>query len=148
MVELKELAIPIVVAVVSAIVTVLVTALVSIKIRYASSEAEAVSGLRILGTNVIYYCWVAWLLYGLIRQAISSDPVTREVVVSIALYTSSLAVVLVVRLLRKILKLLEMMVNVEKRHWDITERIISSPEAEQDTSSKPNSASAVKRAAD
>ncbi len=141
MAEIKELAIPIIVAVVSAIVTALAT----IKIKYASSETDAISGLKRLGETLIFYCWIAWLIYSLGKQAISSDPVTRGAVFSIAIYTASLAVLLVMHFVRRIVGILEKMTAA---HLDITHRVISLQAPEQVTSNKAGAAAVVEHASD
>lgn len=117
---IKGLLIPITIGIVSA----LVAALITIKIKYASSEADALAKLKVLGITILYFCWVVWLIYDLGRELISAELVTRKSVFSIAVDTVSLAILVIMYFFNRFEDFLLRMLELHSRHSEITRSLL------------------------
>jgi hypothetical protein len=108
----KDIIEPIIIVVIS----VSLTAIVTLKTKYATSEDQAIAGLKNIGKKVFFYCWTAWLFYGLAMQVISPEPVTRTSVLLIAVYTSCILLMLIFSLLKSIIEAIAKVVAVQRLH--------------------------------
>lgn len=129
---MNDILIPIAVAVIS----VGLTALVTIKLKFATSEAEAMTGLFNIGKKSLFYCWMLWLLYGLYQQLISAAELTRASVFAISMYVTCIAIMVIVDLISRIVKVLGTIAETQIIH---SESIQMQTDAIQGSAGKTNS---------
>jgi hypothetical protein len=131
MIEYKEIVVPIVVAVISAVITAIIT----IKIKYAPTEKEAISGLKGIGKKILYYCWIGWLIYSLVKEFLSGEPLTRITVFNITILTVSLVALIFMYFINRTVDALNNIVDLQGKHFELTNHIVA---LYKDTKASPN----------
>lgn len=114
----KDFVIPLAIA----LVTAVVTAVLTIQIQYSSSKKEALGGIKSFGSAALYYVWIAYLVFSLFNSVTSKDPITRPAVFQISVLIASLALLLMLHVIKRILSIMKSQLQLHDRHFDLFER--------------------------
>lgn len=127
MTELKDVIVPIVVALASA----LLAAFFTIKLKFASSEKEAMESIWGFGKNLVFLILVGWLFYDLVRRGISAEPVTRAEILLMIIDAFTLILIMFFFVARKFIQIIQSSFELHGRHLDATHKTISIINANQ-----------------
>jgi len=108
----------------TALISVIIAAVLTIHIKFASSKEEAMKGVNKLIYKTIICIWFIWLVHQLYNEINSTEPLTRTDVFSIASYSASLAFMLMLVIVNRILGVIENVVDIQGQHISSTNRIM------------------------
>ena len=134
--NVQELFLPLIIALVS----VVITAIVTIQIKYAATKEEEYNGLKSAASKTLYYLWVAFLIYTLYLQAVSSETLTRMDVFRIAIITSSLFLLIILSFMTRIMSVISKQHEIQSEHFKLFKEhiTISHPEAIKEKNGNSN----------
>jgi hypothetical protein len=98
-----------------AVITVTVNAVVNIKIKFAPDAQTAFRDLKDTALRVFQWILNAVLVFQLLRQVFSSEPLTRVAVFAIALHVAVLMLIVVLHMFSRIISVLEQLVHSRGR---------------------------------
>jgi len=104
------------------IVTVIFTAIITIQIKYSTTKEEAFSNLKSVGSKVLYYIWLAFLVFILASEVLSDEPLTRASVFKITIYSISLSLLIILRFIDRIISIQAKQIELHDKHLDAFER--------------------------
>lgn len=121
MAEYKELIFPLAVALISA----LVTAIFTLKLKFASSEKEAIDQILELLKKAVFYVLLVWLAYDLIRRGSSTESISRQEILLMILDSFSILLVLFLFFTRNLLNLIGKSFDLHVKHTKHAEEAVS-----------------------
>ncbi|MDQ3580663.1 MAG: hypothetical protein M3495_03145 [Pseudomonadota bacterium] len=114
-----------------AALTIAVNAVVNIKIKFAPDATAATRELKELALRVVQWLLNFGMVGVLIRDILSTEPLTRLAVFKITLDVATLGLVVVSYLIHRVLDVIKRIVEVQAQHLGVTEKIRDALRSEQ-----------------